>query len=53
MDYSSECTPGVSVIHDEKMVASCDEAVSNVGRWTVTVDGGLLIDELFDEATIS
>lgn len=45
--------PHFAVVCDQDMVAPSDEVMRNVAVWAVTVDAGLLVDELFDKSTVS
>lgn len=52
VDCFAEATPEVAVVHDEEMVAAGDQAVADVRRRPVAVDGAFLVYELLDGAPV-
>lgn len=45
--------PYFAIVCDQNVVATCDEVMRDVAVRAVTVDAGLLVDELFHKSTVS
>lgn len=45
-------SPLLTVAHDERVIAACDEIVGDIGRWPIAIDGTLFIDEGFHQFSV-